>query len=160
MAFGTGTHETTKLCLKAIDRHFKPGMSFLDVGTGTAILAIGAAKMNGNSEAIITAYEIDKDSVAIARENARENGVADRISFHEGSVDDNTALHDFVCANVTLDVISPMLELLIKKAGKTLVLSGILADQRAQIESQLSGLGIDSPLIEQDREWIAVIVYR
>src|SRR4029078_6054356 len=145
MAFGTGTHETTKLCLKEIDEHFEPGMSFLDVGTGTGILAIAAAKMNGDSKAEINAYDVARASVAIARENARDNGVAGEIKFVDGSIDDTPPIHDFVCANVTLDVISPMLELLVQKSRMKLVLSGILADQERQIVSQLTDLGIDSP---------------
>jgi len=160
MAFGTGTHETTKLCLKAIDEHFEPGMSFLDVGTGTGILAIAAAKMNGDSKAEINAYDVDRDSVAIARDNARDNGVAAEIEFFDGSIYDTTPIHDFVCANVTLDVISPMLELLVQKSRMKLILSGILADQERQIVSQLADLGIDSPIIELDGEWISVLVKR
>jgi ribosomal protein L11 methyltransferase len=160
MAFGTGTHETTKLCLKAIDEHFEPRMSFLDVGTGTGILAIAAAKMNGDSNAEINAYDVDRDSVAIARENARVNGVADNVRFFDGGVDETTPIHDFVCANVTLDVISPILELLLTKSRKKLVLSGILAEQKRQIISRLSTLRIVAPLVEQDGEWISVLVDR
>lgn len=160
MAFGTGTHETTKLCLKAIDEHFRSGMSFLDVGTGTGILAIAAAKLNAASNAQINAYEIDKDSVTIARENAETNGVASEITFHEGPIVQSTSKHDFVCANVTLDVISPMLELLLEKSGETLVLSGILTEQKPQMIAQLNELNIDSPVIEQDGEWISVLIKR
>ena len=155
MAFGTGTHETTKLCLKAIDEHFEAGMSFLDVGTGTGILAIAAAKLSGSP---IAAYDVDADSIKIARENAKQNGVAEKVAFHEGSIDAGTKAHDFVCANVTLDVISPMLKLLLEKSRQKLVLSGILAEQELQITSQLKDLGFDSPLVEQDGEWISVLL--
>ena len=158
MAFGTGTHETTKLCLKAIDERLESGMSFLDVGTGTGILAIAAAKMNGDSRADIDAFDVDSDSVAIARENAQANGVAGKIRFFDGGIDDTTPAHDFVCANVTLDVISPMLALLLEKSGKRLVLSGILADQEREIVSQLKELGVVSPIIERDGEWISVLI--
>ena len=72
MAFGTGTHETTRLCLDAIQKHFSGG-SFLDVGTGTGILAIAAAKLF--PEARIEACDTDEAAVAIARENAAANGV-------------------------------------------------------------------------------------
>ncbi|HVQ39305.1 MAG TPA: 50S ribosomal protein L11 methyltransferase, partial [Pyrinomonadaceae bacterium] len=71
MAFGTGTHETTRLCLKAIMRFFKGG-SFLDVGTGTGILAIAAAKLF--PQARVVACDTDSDAVEIARENAQLNG--------------------------------------------------------------------------------------
>lgn len=155
MAFGTGTHETTKLCLKAIDENFTAGMSFLDVGTGTGILAIAAAKLGASA---IAAYDVDADSIKIARENAEQNGVADKISFVDGGIDQSTDTQDFVCANVTLDVISPMLELLWKKSRKTLVLSGILVEQEPQITTQLERLGFSSPHIEHDGEWISVLI--
>src|SRR6185503_1722434 len=75
MAFGTGTHETTRLCLVAIEKYFAGG-SFLDIGTGTGILAIAAAKMFPNAQ--VEAYDTDADAVAIASENARLNGVAEK----------------------------------------------------------------------------------
>jgi ribosomal protein L11 methyltransferase len=160
MAFGTGTHETTKLCLKAIDEHFQPGMSFLDVGTGTGILAIAAAKINDQSDAEITAFDVDTDSVTIARENAGINGVGGKIKFVDGGIDESTPVHDLLCANVTLDVIAPMLELLLEKSRSKLILSGILAEQEQQIISELKDLGSDSPIIGRDGEWIAVTVQR
>src|SRR6201989_1082548 len=88
MAFGTGTHETTRLCLDAIQKHFAGG-SFLDVGTGTGILAIAAAKLF--HEAHIEACDTDETAIAIARENAELNGVAKQIDFRAGSVADSTA---------------------------------------------------------------------
>ena len=78
MAFGTGTHETTRLCLDAIQKHFAGG-SFLDVGTGTGILAIAAAKLF--PEAHIEACDTDETAIEIARENAAANGVAGADRF-------------------------------------------------------------------------------
>src|SRR5678815_4974358 len=83
MAFGTGTHETTRLCLNAIQQHYSGG-SFLDVGTGTGILAIAAAKLFPHAH--VEAYDTDEDAIAIARENAAANGV-DQINFSVGSGD-------------------------------------------------------------------------
>jgi ribosomal protein L11 methyltransferase len=156
MAFGTGTHETTKLCLDAISRYFQPGDSFLDVGTGTGILAIAAAKLSETGA--IEAYETDADSVAIARENAIANGVGHRIEFFHRPIDAETPARDLVCANVTLDVIAPMLPLLISKAKRHLVLSGILVEQRALIEDELGKCDVGSYEIETDGEWLSVIV--
>src|SRR6185369_11327170 len=85
MAFGTGTHETTRLCLAALEK-YSVGNSFLDVGTGTGILAIAAAKINPTAR--IHACETDAEAVAIAIENARINRVAERITFTVGSIDD------------------------------------------------------------------------
>jgi ribosomal protein L11 methyltransferase len=72
MAFGTGTHETTKLCLRAIENYYESGMSFFDVGTGTGILAIAVSKID-EEDARIRACDIDHDSVRIAMDNASLN---------------------------------------------------------------------------------------
>ena len=229
MAFGTGTHETTQLCLRAIDTHYKPGDSFLDVGTGTGILAIAAAKLNLKSEISnlksenrdlksqnpdlksqisnlksegsdlrshisdlksqgsdlksqisnlrsegsdlkyqgsglnsqisnlkLNGFDTDIDSITIARENADLNGVT--IDFHNGSISVDTPTADFVCANLTLDVIKPILPLLIEKTGKTLVLSGILAEQKDEIVKSLRELGVTDPAISQSGEWICLVI--
>ncbi|CAN5542292.1 hypothetical protein BH10ACI2_BH10ACI2_15740 [soil metagenome] len=155
MAFGTGTHETTQLCLDAIGSHYDPQQSFLDVGTGTGILSIAAAKMGGSG---IVACDTDADSIKIARENAVANDVGDRIEFFDGSIGDETADVDFVCANLTLDVIQPILPLLIAKAKTTLLLSGILGEQESQIVSDLTGNHQTHFEIQRAGEWISVIV--
>jgi len=158
MAFGTGTHETTRLCLKAIDEYYQPEMSFLDVGTGTGILAIAAAKIG--SEQKIIGVDTDANSIGIARENARINQVADQIEFNVGSIDSTTAEFNFVCANLTLDVISPLLPLLVEKTNALLILSGILAEQEKQVVKELQRLDVSKPQIERDGEWVAVIIRR
>ncbi|HEX7332715.1 MAG TPA: 50S ribosomal protein L11 methyltransferase [Pyrinomonadaceae bacterium] len=155
MAFGTGTHETTRLCLDAIQKHFSGG-SFLDVGTGTGILAIAAAKLS--PEAAIEACDTDEAAVAIARENAAANGVAEQINFRVGSIDDSTASANLVCANLTADVISQMLATLVSLSCGKLILSGILDTQIELVQSGLHACGIDDFEITQDGEWVAVIV--
>lgn len=154
MAFGTGTHETTQLCLKAIGELYRPERTFLDVGTGTGILAIAAAKLGGQS---ILACDTDADSVKIAKENAIANGVSG-IGFYHGSIDDNTPQFDFVCANLTIDVIVPILPLLIAKSRSTLLLSGILAEQKDEIASELRGSQISDFKFEIAGEWMSVFV--
>jgi len=158
MAFGTGTHETTKLCLRAIDEYYDGEMSFLDVGTGTGILAIAAAKLFTASSPKILGIDVDKDSVDIARENAAANDVSDKIEFVQRTLDDGIPDFEFVCANLTLDVISPMLPKLIEKTQKTLVLSGILTEQEDSIVKELNRLGLKDQTIWRDGEWIAVLV--
>lgn len=157
MAFGTGTHETTRLCLKAIEENYSPEMSFLDVGAGTGILAIGAAKIQGRQKikGKIAGCDTDFDSVEIAKENAVING-ANEVEFYVGSISEETPIFDFVCANLTADVIVPLLPLLIGKAQRILVLSGILKDQEDLIISELKKLKIENPKIEIDGEWISI----
>ncbi|PYS23319.1 MAG: hypothetical protein DMF72_10195 [Acidobacteria bacterium] len=155
MAFGTGTHETTRLCLKAIDKHFRGG-SFLDVGTGTGILAIAAAKMF--ADAHIEAYDIDAEAIAIAKDNAELNQVADGIDFCVGSVEEQTPSADFVCANLTAPVIVELLPALSGATCGRLVLSGILDAQIEMVQRKLAELGIADSEIDQDGEWVAIVV--
>ena len=155
MAFGTGTHETTRLCLAAIQKHFSGG-SFLDVGTGTGILAIAAAKLF--PEARIEACDTDEAAIRIARENAQANDVLDQIDFHVGSVDDSTASADLVCANLTADVIVRMMRTLVSLTCGKLVLSGILEAQVEMVQAALADCGISEFEIEQDGEWVSLIV--
>jgi ribosomal protein L11 methyltransferase len=161
MAFGTGTHETTRLCLKAIMRFFK-GSSFLDVGTGTGILAIAAAKLFPTAR--IAACDTDAEAVEIAKENARLNEVQERIDFRVGSVDESgsepvSASVDFVCANLTADAITTLLPALVGASCGRLVLSGILDSQVDAIVEQLQQLGVSGNLVMmQDGEWVALVV--
>ena len=156
MAFGTGTHETTRLCLAAIEQHFDGG-SFLDVGTGTGILAIAAAKLF--PEARVEACDTDAEALEIARENAALNGVP-HIAFAVGSIDDGqTASANCVCANLTADVIVPLLPPLIGATCGRLILSGILETQLDQIVARLRELGIDeAPEVTTAGEWVCVVL--
>ena len=169
MAFGTGTHETTRLCLKAIEKYFLPphagsprrdpgaGGSFLDIGTGSGILAIAAAKLF--PDAHIEACDTDATAIAIAGENARLNGVAEKINFRVGTVEETTASADLVCANLTADVIGRILPSLMSVTCGRLILSGILDTQLEALKIRLRECGVSTPSeIIQDGEWIALIL--
>jgi len=155
MAFGTGTHETTRLCLKAIEKHFRGG-SFLDVGTGTGILAMAAAKMFPAGR--VEACDTDAAAIEIAKENARLNGVGDQITFRVGTVDQQTLSADLVCANLTAPVIVELLPSLLGATCGRLVLSGILDSQVELVRSRLLELGATALEIDQDGEWIAIVI--
>lgn len=172
MAFGTGTHETTRLCLKAIEENYRSAMSFLDVGTGTGILAIAAAKSQipnlkaqgskpeSEGYASIVGCDTDFDSITIAKENAEMNEVSDEIEFRVGSISEKDARYDFVCANITVDVIVPILPLLLEKSKRVLMLSGILKEQENIIVSELENFDVKSPKIEVLGEWISVLIVK
>lgn len=156
MAFGTGTHETTRLCLQAIEKHYEGG-SFLDVGTGTGILAIAAAKVF--PAARVEAFDIDDEAVAIAVENARLNNVADQIVFRTGTIDDATRSADLVCANLTADAIVDLLPALLAVTCGRLVLSGILHSQINTVLDRIRESGGPEPIeITNDGEWSAIIL--
>jgi ribosomal protein L11 methyltransferase len=157
MAFGTGTHETTRLCLEAIEKYFA-GASFLDVGTGTGILSIAAALLR--PQARIEACDTDRDAVEIARENARLNHVGERIQFRVGSLDETaTASADVVCANLTADVIVPLLPRLVSATCGRLILSGILESQTELVRTRLRELGINQEIeLAAKGEWVAMII--
>jgi len=155
MAFGTGTHETTRLCLSAIEKHFVGG-SFLDIGTGTGILAIAAAKLF--PDARIEACDNDEEAIEIARTNAQSNEVAARIDFRAGSVDETTPSADLVCANLTADVITPMLRTMLGLTCGKLILSGILETQEEGVLDQLRALAVSEVEVTRDGEWICCVV--
>jgi ribosomal protein L11 methyltransferase len=156
MAFGTGTHETTRLCLAAIEKHFDGG-SFLDVGTGTGILAIAAAKLF--PDAHIEACDTDGEAIGIAEENAQLNGVP-AIVFRVGSIEENgTASANCVCANLTADTIAQILPELVGATCGRLILSGILDTQKDTVLSRLQELGVsDTPEVATDGEWVCIVV--
>jgi len=155
MAFGTGTHETTRLCLTAIEQHYQGG-SFLDVGTGTGILAIAAAKLF--SSANIEACDVDADAVAIAQANAADNEVGNQIKFWVGSINDASPSADLVCANLTADVILPMLRTLVNLTCGKLILSGILDTQVDEVVNALHTAGVSEVQVTKDGEWICCVV--
>ena len=168
MAFGTGTHPTTQLCLQAIERHLKPGQPLLDLGTGSGILAIAAAKLGAGP---ILAVDIDDEAVRVARENAAANGVADRLTIGEGSLADVLAGRygpqwvgvPFVVANILARVIVNLLEQGLGQTvapGGLLVLSGILDSQAYQVTAALPAQGLTLVAQEQIDDWVAIIARR
>lgn len=155
MAFGTGTHETTRLCLKAIEKYYTGG-SFLDVGTGTGILAIAAARLAPNAR--IIACDTDAGAIDIARENARLNDVENRIDFRVGTIDEETPPADLVCANLTAPVIVELLPSLLGVTCGRLILSGILDTQFEMVHARLLEQAATVNEIMQDNEWLALVI--
>src|SRR3989304_833893 len=105
MAFGTGLHPTTQMCLQAIETHVPPGARVIDLGTGSGILAIAAGKIGAAS---VLAVDVDPVAVEAARENARRNGVEDRVQVEAGSLAEVKArkqVCDFALVNILAKVI-------------------------------------------------------
>lgn len=166
-AFGTGEHETTRLCLAAIERHLRPGASVLDVGAGSGILAV-AAKMLGAGE--VRAIDIDADTVEVARENARRNGVEDAIDFAPGSVgpdwpwEESRALDGFdvVLANISSLVIGRLAAHLAAAVtpGGLLVASGFILRDVEEVRGYLAGAGLTEVAHEVEGNWGALVMRR
>ena len=157
MAFGTGTHETTRLCLEAIERHWKGG-SLLDVGTGTGILAIAAAKLEPGSR--VVAIDVDPQAVEVARENAKINNTSALVHFFEGQPRDLAAeVFDVVVANLTAEVIVDLTGDLARCLAPegTMILSGILTEFAADVEQALSNCGLSVIERNHDGEWCALV---
>jgi ribosomal protein L11 methyltransferase len=160
MAFGTGTHETTRLCLEAIERHWR-GRSLLDVGTGTGILAIAAALLEPGSR--VVAIEIDPQAVEVARENLAINGVLDSVELLEGQPGLLAAEEfDVVVANLTAEVIIDLVEDLERRiaTGGYLILSGILGELAQDVEKALAGSGLKTTELLEAGEWCALVALR
>lgn len=119
MAFGTGTHDTTRLCMELLEKYITPQDTVLDVGCGSGILAITAALLGANK---IIGCDIDEVAVKVAGENAALNGVQDRIAFHQGDLTSQVeSSFQIICANIVADVIIRLSE----DAGRYLAKDGI-----------------------------------
>lgn len=160
MAFGTGTHETTRMCLEGIEAHWR-GSRLLDVGTGTGILAIAAALLAPGSR--ITAIDTDPQAVEVARENAEINGVSLSIATVAGRARDFTeSPFDMVVANLTAEVIISLIDDLANcvAASGMLILSGILTTFEADVENAATRSGLVIVDRYQSGEWSALIALR
>ncbi|MCS7079606.1 MAG: 50S ribosomal protein L11 methyltransferase [Chloracidobacterium sp.] len=154
MAFGTGTHETTRACLLLLEDLPTPPQTVLDVGTGTGILVIAAAKLF--PQARCEACDTDPEAVAIAAENARLNDVGERIRWLVGSAADYPKSDfDLVLANLTAEVIislTPDLARTLRPGGK-LITAGVLADRREGVITALNSVGLIVVAERTDGEW-------
>ncbi|UCG62027.1 MAG: 50S ribosomal protein L11 methyltransferase [Candidatus Zixiibacteriota bacterium] len=159
MAFGTGSHESTRGCIAAVRKWFRPDMRFLDLGCGSGILCILADKMGAG---YIKA--VDYDQLAI--ENCGENFIVNQIgAAHDivhGSIDScqNDRAYDFVCANIIKSTILDMLDDLkrLTKPGGYLVLAGLLEQDEMEVSEKLLKLGLDSFEVFEDNEWRTFVV--
>ena len=160
MAFGTGLHPSTRLCLLALERHLTPAMRILDVGTGSGILAIVAARLGAG---LVLALDIDAIAVEAARANVTANKVGHIVSVEPGSwptLEPQGPAFDLVLVNILAETIVELLnEGLVRcltEAG-LIVVSGIIESQEAMVVEALSAHGIDIVERLQEKDWIALV---
>ncbi len=140
MAFGTGTHETTALCIELIERYYREGRLF-DIGTGSGILAIAAALLGAKD---VYAIDIDEDAVRVAKENVRLNGLSDRIDVEKGDLLKGVkGTYDFAVANILAPVICMLAKPLTAylAPGGYFVCSGIIREMRDDVFNALNAAG-------------------
>lgn len=161
MAFGTGRHETTRLCIRAILKHLKEGDSFFDLGCGNGILSILASKKKA---APIKGSDIDPIAIDNARENLVINNVADKIEYETGSIEiaEKEESYDFFVANIIRETILELYDRInsCTKAGGIIVLSGLLAEDEEPITAKLKESGRNNFEITTDGKWIAYTVFK
>jgi ribosomal protein L11 methyltransferase len=158
LSFGTGQHPTTGFCLKEIVRNRRRGVaqSFLDIGTGSGILAIAAAKLGYQP---VHAFDFDPDCVRVAKENARKNRVENQLKLTR---DDVTKLplkparqYDLVCANLISNLLIAERRRIVKwvRRDGTLVLAGILAKEFGQVERAFADMKLKRVASRAEKEW-------
>ena len=157
MAFGTGTHETTSLCLETLDELVQGGERMLDIGTGSGILAIAALKL-GAKEA--EGVDIDPMCVRTAGENARSNGVAEKLTVLVGDLSDKASgVYDIITANIVAAAIlslAPAVPALMAPGAK-FIASGIIDERRDEVLDGLKAAGLRPVQVKEKRGWVCII---
>lgn len=129
-AFGSGHHPTTRLTLAAMRSVFEPGSSLLDVGCGTGILSIAAARLGAQP---IVGIDLDFNIIEVAAANAEANGVADQIELLTNPLGDLDDQFDIVVANIVIGDLAPLMPSIVELANETVIISGFLDHQLEQL---------------------------
>ena len=157
-AFGTGHHETTRLCLGALSELVVPGASVLDVGTGSGVLAIAAI---GLGAAEVDAYEIDPIAAEVARANCDANGAAGRAAVHDGALEHPARRYDLAVANISARADLALADTLAAAVapGGLLILSGFLAEDRADVQGAYEARGFGLADAREEHEWVLLVLH-
>lgn len=165
MAFGTGTHETTQLCIRSLERYLKSGDRLLDLGCGSGILAISAILLGAQSA---SGVDIDKNAVKVARENAVINGIPEeQLALYAGDIIGNQGLkeklglhaYDLITANIVADVILAFQDTFAQflKPSGILITSGIIEPRRDEVETALKKAGFTVKEVLEQGDWISIV---
>ena len=164
MAFGTGTHATTSLCLKALEQRLQPGDEVIDVGTGSGILAIAAAKLGASA---ILALDLDPVAVTVAEENVQHGGLGAQIQVRRsdllGVLQSGNGLNihlpvRLVVANILAEIIllfvPDVYEAL--EPGGLYITSGIIERKEPEVTAALTAAGFTVLAVDRDQDWVAI----
>lgn len=161
MAFGTGTHETTRLVMEMLSEEIRGGERLLDVGTGSGILALCAAKLGAGA---CYAYDIDPVAVRVAKENIEKDGADNVFCGIADLLDgvDTSEPYDFVVANIVADIILRLLPSLgsVMKTGARAILSGIIGERAPEIRAVLGAHGFTLVREAEERDWYALLIQK
>lgn len=159
LAFGAGTHESTRLCTTLIEDNLKPGMKVLDVGTGSGILAICAAKLGAAS---VDACDIDPIAVRVAKENCTANGTPDINCFESDLLASASGVYDLISANIVADIIirmAPDLER-VTHFGSLVVVSGVIDEYAKDVIDKMDECGFGIADVRSDNGWKGLLFTR
>ena len=160
MAFGTGTHPTTVMCVRLLEKLIKGGETVFDIGTGSGILAITAAKLGAR---VVKAVDIDEIAIKAAVENVVVNGVADVVEVMPGNLLDRVqGQADIVVSNIVADVIinvTPDAVKAVRKGGQ-FVASGIIDTRKDDVLAVMQKNGLVIKEVCQERDWVSLIAAR
>lgn len=158
MAFGTGTHPTTSMCIRLLEEIITGGMKVFDVGTGSGVLAIAAAKLGANK---VSAVDYDAVAVRVAGENITANGVEEIVSVGQSDLLQNVAgTADVIIANIIADIIIRLLDQIPQKLEKDgmLIASGIIADRLSDVTKAVLDHGLTVDRVIEEGGWVAMVI--
>jgi len=156
MAFGAGTHETTAMCMELLEKHLRPGADVMDVGTGSGILAIAAARLGAKT---VLAVDIDPDAVKTAAENVRQNGVERCVRVVKGDLVNGEAMPcALATANIVADAIIMLCGPLTRHlaADGLLICSGIISEREQDVLAAAAAAGYQTADRLARGEWVAL----
>ncbi len=155
MAFGTGGHESTRLCLRALEEWLTPGDSCLDLGVGSGILSLAA--LNLGAERVL-GLDVDPQAIDNARENLALNGLDDnRVTVRVGALDSSVpGFFDLIMANIESGVLQPLLPQMARQARRVVLLSGLLNRERDGFTRQVQAAGMVVQQVYREGEWICI----
>lgn len=156
MAFGTGTHETTRMCIQALEKYVKEDSEVFDIGTGSGILAIAAAKLRAKH---VTGVDLDPVAVKAAKENIKYNDVNNIEILHGNLMEVVNGKADIIVANIIADVINVLIPDIKKflKPGGYFISSGIIKDRAEEVIENLKKNKFEVIEVNNQGEWICIV---